>query len=199
MSSEALNNAAQGLEPKIVNIAEELTCDLNEVEWNNRARELAEAHKDVLREDERKKTVTAGLNNDIKIAKARESKLADIVATRQEQREVTVAVKYDYELGVVTRTRTDTGEVISERKMTDQERQDELDLFQDANDVIEDIRAEETAAEEADDEELVEEDDLDDDGEDLGEGDLPDDSEEDEEAERDPFDELGDEDEGTDR
>jgi hypothetical protein len=125
---EALNAAAAGLEPKIVKVSEELSCQLNEVEWQNRARELAEAHKDVARQEERKKTVAAGLTNDVKIAKAKESKLADIVATREEQREITVEVKYDYELGKVTRTRTDTKEVISEREMTDNERQSELDL-----------------------------------------------------------------------
>ena len=135
-----LSLAARGLEPKIVKISEELSCELNEVEWQNRARELAEAHKEVARQEERKKTVTAGLNNDVKIAKAKESKLADVVATREEQREVTVQVKYDYELGTVTKTRTDTGEVISEREMTDNERQAELELnatVTDANDAIE--------------------------------------------------------------
>lgn len=47
---------------------------------------------------------------------------------------------YDYELGTVTRKRTDTGTVISEREMTSDERQGEL--F-DANDVIESRHEEE--------------------------------------------------------
>ena len=141
---KALNEAAQGLEPKIVKISEELSCELNEVEWQNRARELADAHKEVAMQEQRKKDITKELGHDVSMAKTKESKLADTVATRRELRDVTVEVKYDYELGTVTKIRTDTDEVISSREMTDQERQAELD-FRDANDVIEDARAEETA------------------------------------------------------
>jgi hypothetical protein len=144
-TSKALAASAKGIPPKVVKISEELSCELNDVEWENRARELAEAHKDVARQEERKKTVSAGLTNDVKIAKAKESKLADIVATREEQRDVTVEIKYDYELGTVSKTRTDTGEIISDREMTDDERQVELELH-DANDVIEKAHAEERAA-----------------------------------------------------
>lgn len=167
-TSKALAASSQGLAPKVVKISEELSCELNDVEWNNRARELAEAHKEVSRQEDRKKTVTAGINNDVKIAKAKESKLADIVATREEQREVTVEIKYDYELGTVSKTRTDTGEVISDREMTDDERQVELELH-DANDVIEARHTE--ALQPTDDPE-------DDDDEGFGEGDLPADTDE---------------------
>jgi len=174
----------QTMDPKIVKVSEELSCELNEVEWQNRARDLADAQEGLEREEQRKKDVSKQLNADVAVAKNRVSKLASVVATRREQREVTVEVKYDYDLGVVTRTRTDTGEVISEREMTDQERQAELD-FRDANEVIEDTRAEERAADEAEDEESdtteddITEDDLDDDAEeDLGEGNLPKETEE---------------------
>lgn len=144
---EAVAAATAGLPPKIVKVSEELTCDLNEVEWNNKARELAEAHKEVARQEERKKTVSSGLSNDVKIAKAKESKLADIVSSRQEQREVTVEVKYDYDLGRVIKTRTDNDTVISDREMTDQEKQAELDL-QDANNFIEGRHDDESKADE---------------------------------------------------
>lgn len=145
--AKELANAAKGLQPKIVKITEELSCELNEVEWTNRARELADAHKEVAQQEQRKKDVMKELGHDVSIAKAKESKLADIVATRREQREVTVQVKYDYELGTVVKTRTDTGEVISEREMTDNERQAELE-FQDANDVIESRHDDEDITEE---------------------------------------------------
>ena len=118
--------AQQCIPPKVVKIIEELSCELTDSEWQSRARDLAEAHKEVARQEDRKKTVTAGLNNDVKIAKAKESKLADIVATREEQREVTIEVRYDYEIGTVSKTRTDTGEIISERELTDDERQQDL-------------------------------------------------------------------------
>lgn len=162
---KGLQEAAKGLEPKIVKISEELSCELNEMEWQNAARDLADAHKEVATQEQRKKDITKELTHDVDIAKAKRNKLADAVSTRRELRDVTVEVKYDYELGTVTRTRTDTNEEISSREMTDQERQAELD-FHDANDVIEDARAEERAADEADE---IDESDLDDEEEDDGE------------------------------
>lgn len=134
--------ATEGMPPKIVKIAEELSCDLNDLEWNGRARELADAHRETIAMQNRKKSVMAELNADLKIAEGKETKLANIVATRTERRDVTVEVKYDYELGKVTKTRTDTGELVSEREMTDDERQAELEP-QDANDFIERSRQEE--------------------------------------------------------
>lgn len=148
---EAIQKASEQLEPKIVKISEELTCDLTEDEWRNRAKDLASAHQEAEAQEERKKSITAELNADLKIAKAKESKLAGIVATRSERREVTVELKYDYEQGRVIRTRTDTNEVISDREMTDNERQAELDLSTsvDANDFIEQERKAERDAEDA--------------------------------------------------
>ena len=134
--SKAIAEATKGIPPKIIKVSEELSCELNEVEWTSKARELADAHREVAQQEQRKKDVTKELGHDVSMAKTKESKLADIVATRREQREVTVEVKYDYELGTVTKTRTDTDEVISTREMTDSERQLELDM-QDANSVIE--------------------------------------------------------------
>lgn len=139
VSKKKPERSYEGVPPKVVKISEELSCELNEVEWQNRARELADAHRDTDQMKERKKAVMADLNADLKIAEARETKLANIVANRREQREVTVEVKYDYELGTVTKIRTDTKAVISEREMTDDERQASLfdDAATDANDVIE--------------------------------------------------------------
>ena len=125
-----------GVPPKVVKVAEELSCELNDVEWQNRARELAQAHKETEQQKERKKSVMAELGADVKIAEAKETKLANIVATKSEQRDVTVKIKYDYEKGCVSKTRTDTGEEIDNREMTDDERQSQLE-FVDANDVIE--------------------------------------------------------------
>lgn len=126
----------EGIPPKVVKVAEELSCELNDVEWQNRARELAQAHKETEQQKERKKSVMAELGADVKIAEAKETKLANIVATRSEQREVTVEIVYDYEKGRVTKSRTDTGNQIDDREMTDDERQSQLELI-DANEVIE--------------------------------------------------------------
>lgn len=132
LHKEAVAAATAELPPKIVKVSEELSCELNEVEWQNKARELADAHLEVARQEQRKKDITKELGHDVGMAKTKESKLADIVATRRELREVTVEVKYDYELGRVIKTRTDTNEEISNREMTDQERQAQLDLLEDS-------------------------------------------------------------------
>ncbi len=69
----------EGVPPKIVKVAEELSCELNEVEWQNRARELAQAHKETEQQKERKKSVMAELGADVKIAEAKETKLANLL------------------------------------------------------------------------------------------------------------------------
>lgn len=133
---KALAVAAEALPPKIVKTSEELSCELNDVEWQNRARDLAEANQEVEIQEQRKKDINKELSADVSTAKSKASKLTTIVATRREQRDVTVVIKYDYELGRVTKTRTDNNEVLSDREMTDDERQQQLDL-QDANSFIE--------------------------------------------------------------
>lgn len=109
--------------PKIEKVTEELSCELNQVEWDNRAREMAEAQEKAEAEEQRKKDVTKQLNADVAVAKNKVSKFANIVATRREQRDVIVEVKYDYEKGMVTKIRTDTNETIHSREMTTTERQ----------------------------------------------------------------------------
>lgn len=128
--------AQQGIPPKIVKMSEELSCDLTPLEWNSRAQELSDAQKAVEEQEERKKSVTADLNADLKTAKLKLSKLARVVSTHRELRDVTVEVTYDYEIGVVYKVRTDNKEEVSRREMTDKERQQELELM-DANSFIE--------------------------------------------------------------
>lgn len=132
---------------KVVKVTEQLSCKLNEVEWQNRARELAEANQAVASKEEVKKNVTKELTAEVSKAKAEAARLTSVVSSHHELREVTVEVIYDYDKGTVTRRRTDTGEVLGERQISDQERQAELD-FHDANEVIEDTRAAEREEEE---------------------------------------------------
>lgn len=124
-----------GIPPEVTKVTEELSTKLNDVEWNNRANELADAIRDTNEQKERKKSIMAELNADVKAAEAKQTKLASIVANRREQRDVTVEVTKDFETGFVTRKRTDTNEEIGRREMTTLERQGSLI---DANDFIED-------------------------------------------------------------
>lgn len=123
-----------GIPPTIEKVTEDLSCELTQVEWDNRARELAEANKEVARKEANKKSVTKELGHDVDLAKAKQNKLADVVSTRFEQREITVEVTSDFEAGFVIRRRTDTNVEIGRREMTTLERQGSL---LDANDFIE--------------------------------------------------------------
>lgn len=128
-----------GIPVKTEKVSEELSCQLTELEWQNRANEMAAAQEKAEAEEQRKKDVTKQLGADLAVAKGRVSKLANIVATRREQREVIVEVVYDYEKGLVVKTRTDLNEVISSREMTTTERQSGLfdNEAVSANDLIE--------------------------------------------------------------
>ena len=135
-----------GIAPKIENITEELTVELTQDEWEDRVQAFARAQRNTESTKDRKKSVMAELNSELKIAELREDQLAGIVTSKREQREVTVEVTSDYEAGKVTKKRTDTGEVIYTRDMTTMERQgglfDELDALpgvKDADDFIHDI------------------------------------------------------------
>lgn len=141
----------EGIPPKVEKVSEELSCQLNEVEWNNRANELADAINKHENEVQRKKDVMKQINADVSKAAALVSKLGNVVATRREQRDVTVEVTYDYEKGLVKKVRTDTNEEISTREMTSNERQSGLfdNMAVDANDAIEETRAAERAEDEA--------------------------------------------------
>lgn len=113
----------EGIPAKVEKVSEELSCELNTVEWNNRAHELADAHAATEAMKNRKKSIMAELNADLKSAEAKETKLSNIVSTNREQREVTVEVTYNYETGMVKKIRTDSKEEISSREMTTTERQ----------------------------------------------------------------------------
>lgn len=116
----------EGIPTKVTKVTEELSCELNEVEWQNRARELADAHGVTNSQKDRKKSVMAELNADLKSAEAKESKLANIVSNRRELRDVTVEVRHDYEKGLIIKTRLDTKQETDRREMTTTERQSSL-------------------------------------------------------------------------
>jgi hypothetical protein len=110
-------------ENKVDRVVQNLTCDLTQEEWESRAKELSQAHRQTEATKERKKSVTAELNAELKVAEANETRLANIVATRTEQRDVTVEIEYNYANTTVTKRRTDTSETIGKREMTTDERQ----------------------------------------------------------------------------
>ncbi len=104
-------------------IAKYLPCSLTDDERLSFGDDLAEASQAVDNVMNRKKFVLTQLQTEIKAAEARRDKLAGIVGSKVEYREVTVEVELNYETGKYRETRTDTGEIVADRLMTDEEKQ----------------------------------------------------------------------------
>lgn len=111
---------------KIRKVPEHLPVPLTKEERLNFGEELAEAAQAVQRAEAAKKQAVKQHNYEIQMAETRRQRLSDIVASRTEYREVTVEEKWDLTSDKYTRTRTDTGEVIFERRLNDEEKQTEL-------------------------------------------------------------------------
>lgn len=108
---------------KTKTITKRLPCTLTEKERLQFADEMANAAQEVESIELTRKSQMDQINSELKQAKARAQLLTGIVASKTEYRDVTVEVKLDYDKGKVIKTRTDTGELISERFMTDEEKQ----------------------------------------------------------------------------
>lgn len=104
-------------------VSERLPCQLSDAERLDFADELAEATQQVDTISTTRKSQMQQINSELRQAEARRDKLSGIVGSKTEYRDITVEVKHDYDRGFVIKTRTDTGEVILERRMTDDERQ----------------------------------------------------------------------------
>jgi hypothetical protein len=87
---------------------------------------LAEATRAVETATNNKESAVKQFNYEIKVAETRRDRIAGIVGSRTEYREVTVEERWDWEKDSYTRTRTDTGEVILQRHLTDHEKQIEM-------------------------------------------------------------------------
>lgn len=104
-------------------IGKYLPVMLTDDERLEKADELAEASQAVDNANANKRYVLSQMQTEIKTAEARREKLAGIVSSKREYREVTVEVQFDFEKGEYREIRTDTGELVTQRSMTDDERQ----------------------------------------------------------------------------
>lgn len=104
-----------------------LRCTLTPDERLQKADELAKAHQEVEAEELRQKQIKSDLKASLEAKKAQRSMLASVVASvvasGAEYRQVVVEQVFDYDLGVVLSYRTDSGEQIERRPMTEDERQ----------------------------------------------------------------------------
>lgn len=111
---------------KKVVIKETLPCKLTDDERLARADDLANAVQVVEQVRQEKKSLVRQVDARLNAAESKREELADVVASGREYREVIVHQVFDYDKGVVTETRIDTGEVIASRDLTDEERQASL-------------------------------------------------------------------------
>lgn len=100
-----------------------LPVKLTEEQRLQRADALANALQQIVDRKVEKRRVTKEADRAIGEAEQEAVDLRDAVATGREYQEVIVHKVYDYEKATVTEVRTDTGEVIKSRGMTDEERQ----------------------------------------------------------------------------
>ncbi len=103
-----------------------LPVKLTEEERLQRADALANALQQISDRKVEKRRVVREADKLIAEAEQEAVDLRDAVATGREYQEVIVHKVYDYEKAIVTEVRTDTGETIKSRGMTDEERQAKL-------------------------------------------------------------------------
>ena len=103
-----------------------LPVKLTEEERLQRADGLANALQQVQDRKVEKRRVTKEADKQIAEAEQEAVELRDAVATGREYQEVIVHKVFDYEQATVTEVRTDTGETIKSRGMTDEERRAKL-------------------------------------------------------------------------
>jgi hypothetical protein len=114
--------------PKIIQFDSTLKCVLTDAELQTKGAQLADAIDEGARIEEEFAEVKNGFKGRIDGAKGRAAALASTVRAKAEYRSVKCHRVYEFNDGVVREYRTDTGEVINEREMTDSDRQQYLPL-----------------------------------------------------------------------
>lgn len=103
-----------------------LPVKLDADELRERGDRLAAVIQDLNAEENRQVDQKAQMKARLSELDAKKTQLAIIISRREEDRDVTVEHFHDYERGVVETIRRDTGETISSRRLTEEERQQSL-------------------------------------------------------------------------
>ena len=106
----------------------ELSCTLTEDEWNDRAKALAAAVQEIAREEDRHTTLKSQMKSSLQALEAKRNRLASVVASSTEYREVTVELLADFPSNAAVEIRADTGEELTRRLLVDSERQQFLPI-----------------------------------------------------------------------
>jgi len=103
-----------------------LPVKLHEDELRDRGDKLAAVIQDLNAEEDRQVDVKAQMKARLSELDAKKTQLAIVISRREEYRDVPVDVFADYAKQIVEAVRRDTGEVLTTRRMTEEERQQPL-------------------------------------------------------------------------
>lgn len=111
---------------RIAKVTKDLPCKLTESELKEFGRKLAVKCEDIAAEESRQKDQKSEMKARLDGMESERSILALVVRRQEEQRDVECEEEFNYESGKVTVSRTDTGEELRVRPMTNEERQQPL-------------------------------------------------------------------------
>ena len=100
-----------------------LDCDLAEKEVLAYGRELALVNQEIASEEDRQNSLKQELKGRIAGLEARRTEISAKVNRGKELREVQIEVLADFKTDIATEIRMDTGEVLRERPLRDNEKQ----------------------------------------------------------------------------
>jgi len=125
------NEANEKKRQPLQSYTKDLLCKLHAEEVADHAQRLAAIEEDLAAHHERAKSIKADLTAKQAALESERTSLARKVRTKEETRPVRVNVVADFELGKAVSERSDTGEVLEARALTDKERQ--TAMFMDAH------------------------------------------------------------------
>lgn len=108
--------------------ARNLPCKLTDEELLDRADQLSVVVQETSAEESRQTDVKTQMKAKLTELDARKTRLAITIGRKEEYRDIEVESIADIQAGTVTDYRTDTGEAIGTRPMTEHERQSNLPL-----------------------------------------------------------------------
>ena len=117
---------------KVVKRIEHLPVELTDAELQARGDQLAGVIEDIGAEEERQRDERTAAKARIAALESRRTLLCLQIRRGEENRPVEVECRTDHEAGTYSRVRLDTGEVLSERPLSGEERQEGLPGVSDA-------------------------------------------------------------------
>ena len=105
-----------------------LPCKLTDQELLDYGAELGSTIQDISAEEARQTSMKTELKARMTALEAKSAELSTKITRQEELRDVKVEPRLDFKAGIYREVRTDTGEVIRERPITDDERQEELEI-----------------------------------------------------------------------